>query len=840
MRKKNPKKTNVVSKAPVPSACSLRPKSSDDLLDHINGFYLFFTLVVIVQLFVFKDYIVLDKLLIYLDAGCDSYNQFYPEFVHSARYIRTEGLPTWSFCEGMGQSIFPGGISSPFFWLFNLFGMDRLAYGIVFIELLKSTITGVLFYFFFKTLKFSKYSCVAGGLLASCLGYLIVGSSGWYGHSTNVVYFILLLYAFELFYQKNNWLLFPVAVFFTAGNPFRLYLYSVFLFTYALLRMLSEPESNVKNSIAFLFKLAGAGAIGVGMNAVFSYNNLLEMINSPRVSGDVQAGAKLVSGSVFSIVDRFQGVTSIMRLFSNDLMGTGSHYSGWKTYLGAPIFYAGLLPLLLLPQIFVLPDKRKRTIFSLFLLLWLIPVMFPFFRFALYAFMGNYYKHGLSMFIPFIVLLFGLYGFENIQQRNRINYIVLFSSLLVLLTLLHFPFLSGTPLAGKMLIRSDLRLEISFMLFLYSGLLYVLRYEALHRYIKPVLLVLLCFEAGYLSSITVNNRETLTREQFESKVGYNDYTVEAVNYLKSVDSGFYRVNKDYPSPLGEVNSINDAKVHGYFGTPSYSSFNKQEYIDFLKALEVIEPGKEVETRWAIGLLQRPVLQAIASVKYNLVKPADLAAKNSFYQMTYEPIKQFGDVMVTKNKYAMPFGFTYDRYINVAEFEKLSKTQKDIALFLACVTDKDLTDIARIESQQIENSIKNFTLNDFTEIVSQKKTDALDMVYFSQKQFKGNISLDRKKFLFFSIPFDGGWEAFDNGQPIPMMKANIGFMGILLDKGAHNIELRYRVPYIKAAMTVSLISLLIYLAMGSMKIYSSRKNIHSQAPLILTDRNDRLV
>ncbi|MDO9262367.1 MAG: YfhO family protein, partial [Desulfosalsimonadaceae bacterium] len=422
----------------------------------MNGFCLFFILVLVVQLFVFKDFVIFDKLLIFLDAGCDSYNLFYPEFVHSARYIRTEGIPTWSFSEGMGQSIFPGGISNPFFWPLNLFGTDRLAYGIVFIELLKSMTTGIFFYFFLKILNFSKFTCIAGGVLASFLGYLILGSSGWYGHSTNVVYFILLLYAFELFYQKNNWLLFPFAVLLVAANPFRLYLYTVFLFTYALLKILSEHEPDVKGAILFLFKLAGAGAIGVGMSTVFSFNDLLAMINSPRVSGDVQARAGLLSTSVFSVVDPLQGVTSIMRLFSNDLMGTGSGYTGYQNYLEAPIFYAGLLPLLLVTQVFVLPDKRKRAFSSLFLLLWMVPLVFPFFRFALYAFMGDYYKHGLSMFVPFTVLLFGLYGFENIQKRSPINDIVLFGTLIVLLGLLHFPYFNGTPLSEQIMIRPDL------------------------------------------------------------------------------------------------------------------------------------------------------------------------------------------------------------------------------------------------------------------------------------------------------------------------------------------------------------------------------------------------
>lgn len=821
MRLKTNKK--IISKNSPLNAGPEKCGQSDDFFNKINRFYLFLPLVLLIHLFVFKDYIFLDKLLIYLDAGSDAYNQFYPGFVHAVRYIRTDGFPTWSFHSGMGQSVFPGGITSPFFWILNLFGPDHLAYGIVFVEIIKSTITGILFYFFLKILNLSKFTCIAGGIMASFLGYLILGCSGWYGHSTNVVYFALMLYSFEIFYKKGNWFLFPIAIFYISGNPFRLYLYSVFLLTYALFRILSDNTLSLKESFFFLLKLAGFGAIGIGCSTVFTYNSLIGMINSPRVTGDVSAANSLMSISVFETVDLREAVTSLMRFFSNDLMGTGNNFSGWNNYLEAPDFYSGLLPLLLFPQVFILSNRRKKIVFTCFFFFWMIPLIFPFFRFSLYAFMGNYYKHGLSLFIPIIFLIFGLHGLEHIQKKNTTNNVVLAITLVLLLAVLYFPFFSSTPLADKEMINNSLRLIISCFLLVYAGLLYFLKNDRLKNLVKLMLLIILCIEAGYLSSITINNRNTVTREQFESKVGYNDYTVEGVAYIKSVDSGFYRINKDYPSSLGEFDSINDAKVHGYFGTPSYSSFNKQEYIEFLKAVEIIEKGKEVKTRWAIGLLQRPLLQAISSVKYNLVKPEDFSKKDSFYKLTYEPITQFGDVMVMKNKYALPLGFTYDMFLKRKDFDQLSKTQKDMAMFIACVTDKDLVGLDKIKSNKIKNLLKNFTLKTFSKIVEQKRTGSMELTYFSQKNIKGEISLEKKKLLFFSIPFDKGWKAFDNGQPVPVIQTNIGFSGIMLDKGSHRIELNYLPEYIKTALCISIISLIIYISMGLFKIFNPGLN-----------------
>lgn len=800
--------------------------SSGDFLNKINGFAFFLTAALLIHLFIFKDYLLFKKLLIFLDAGSDAYNQFYPGFIHSVRYILTDGLPTWSFHEGMGRSIFPGGINDPLFWMHALFGLDHLAYGIVVIEILKSLITGITVYFFLKVFNLSNLTCAAGAVMASFSGYLIIGSSGWYGHSANVVYFVLLLYAFELFYQRNNRLLFPVAVFFIAGNPFDLYLLSVFLLTYSVFRIFSDSTWNFRQSFIFLLKLAGLGAVGVGMSTVFFYNSLFSMINSPRVAGDVQAVGSLLSVPVFGLVDGLEAATILMRFFSNDMMGTGSQFSGWGNYLEAPAFYCGLVNLLIFPQILLISGKRKKIAFTGLLLLWMMPLVFPFFRFALYAFMGNYYKHGLSLFVPFLFLFYGIHALERLQAKNASSDTVLIGTLIVLLCLLYFPFWGSPASDNSITINYRLRLVVSCFLLVYTIFLYLLKFDKLKLLSGCLLLCTICLEAGWLSAITINQRTALTREQFESKLGYNDYTVEAVAYLKSNDSGFYRINKDYPSSMGEFDSINDAKVHGYFGTPSYSSFNKQEYVEFLKAFEIIEKGKETKTRWAIGLLQRPLLQAVSSVKYNLVKPEDFAKKDAFYKLSYEPMTQFGDVMIMKHKHALPFGFTYDKYLSRNDFEKLSQAQKEMAIFLACISDHDIDGLPKVSLTEIQSRLKDLTLKNFSRMVDQKKASAMRLSNFSQKHFTGDISLDQKELVFFSIPYDRGWKASVNGRPAPTIQTNIGFTGIILDKGVHRIELNYLPEYIKPALGVSILFLMVYLGMVAQDTVGLRKSKHS--------------
>lgn len=48
-------------------------------------------------------------------------------------------------------------------------------------------------------------------------------------------------------------------------------------------------------------------------------------------------------------------------------------------------------------------------------------------------------------------------------------------------------------------------------------------------------------------------------------------------------------------------------------------------------------------------------------------------------------------------------------------------------------------------------------------------------------------------LLFSIPFDKGWTAKVDGAAVPLERVDIGFMGLVLEKGEHRVELEYRVP-----------------------------------------------
>lgn len=842
-------------------------------------------LVGVIVLIVFKNFVFHKYIYLFKDIGGDSYNVYYPSFYHFASYLRLEGIPMWTFTQGMGQNLYPGNINDPFDLLLYIIGPDNIAHGIISVELLKIFLAGAIFYGYLNIFRLNKAACLFGGLIMSFSGYLILGSTGWYAHSSNVVYTIFLLFSFEKFYQQNKWYFLPVAVFLIATSPFRLYINGVFLILYATFRLASDEDVNFRKSIATFIKTGLLSFLGIGLSSVFIIGQLSRMINSPRVIGEVSQVNELSAIPLFSYAGIHHYITAILRLFSNDILGNGSNFKGWYNYLEAPSFYCGILTLIIVPQLFVFFKTRKKIIYTVFLALLIFPVIFPWFRYAMFLFMGDYYKHGLSLFLPVTLIIFGSLAFDRIVKNNKIHLGVLIVTSMVLLIFLYFPYFSffnySTEFINLHPLDKNLQHIAGCFLISYTALLIVYSYIKNKKVVILLIILVACLEAGYMTNKTVNSRIAVSSEEFKQKKGYNDFTIEAVQYLKSKDQSFYRISKDYISNITEQSSFNDAKVQGYYGLSSYSSFNQLNYIRFLRTIGEISPDNELETRWVPGLINRPLLSSFAGVKYSLSKRKEPLAAVTGDNI----IGSIGDVKLLENKHCLPLGFVYNKYVTLKDFKDLSKIQKDLLLYQAVVVEPpyeqitktlspfDLTntltfptgsflqlDQAIFQSaKKIDEISRSISENDsppdelikkpeqneklkteFNRLLDTRKqileirngaiTERQKTIFktnsFSENKITGTVNMPAPGVLFFSIPFDEGWHIYVNGREAQPERINIGFTGLFLDKGEYNINLEFKAPFLRIGSIISFIALIIYVGLFYYYFNRRKKLAHS--------------
>jgi uncharacterized membrane protein YfhO len=306
--------------------------------------------------------------------------------------------------------------------------------------------------------------------------------------------------------------------------------------------------------------------------------------------------------------------------------------------------------------------------------------------------------------------------------------------------------------------------------------------------------------------ITVSNRKVITKEEASLPIGYNDETVQALRDIRAGDdSSFYRITKIRPSSLGVLPSLNDAMVFGYYGTPYYSSFNNINYINFLIAVEAIPPHSEIDTRYSVGLLNDQILSLFAAEKYVLTNqpiPWQRA-------LQYEFIKRYDQDYLFRNARFLPLGLSFDRYIMEDVFRKLPIQQKPEILLRAVVLsdkgDAEKLGLSQAVLSDLEQEIRTTSLAD---VVGARRQTSLKLTSFRQTRIEGTVKLEQKAVLVVQTPFDRGWQAWQDGKAAPVVKVDVGLLGVGLDGGEHKIELRYRTPFLVLGLAISLGSLLI--------------------------------
>lgn len=815
-----------MSKQNKSAAKTAAPASDKNFYDtYIKGKELYYLLgiTMLVSYFVFSDFISLKKVYLFRDIGSDSINIYFPGIAAQSDYMKNEGFVVgWSFQQGMGQNLFPMYLSDFFTTVVTFFDKQTIPYVLVFVEILKIFLAGFVFYKFLKELKLGNYSSLIGALCYAFSGYVILGGC-WTIFSVEALYAAIILYGFERWLQHGKFLWLAVGITLLAFlQPFFLFMYTILLAGYAIVRYHDVKEKNTKQFILFTLKTIGIAAVAVLISSYQLFADMLQYTESPRVGGEASFFAKLQNQPMFALADPVLRFTTVFRSFGSDMIGTGNNFRGWQNYLEAPLFYCGILSLVAFPQFFSSLNKRQKYFYGILTALLCLPIMFPFFRYAFWAFTGDYFRT-FSLVIVLFMLMFAVRAISHIEKNGKLNKITLLVTAAFLLILLYSP-----NAQFKQGINTGLRSFATFLILAYSGLLFGLTQKAnIKNFSKTAILVLCVLELFVNSNITVNKRDVMTKQLLQAKVGYNDYTVESINYLKSIDKSFYRVNKEYASGMAIHGSINDAKVQGFYGTPSYFSFNQKNYIKFLGELDVIDASDENSTRWAKGLADRPVLFSLCAGKYWLSKRTD----NALSGMGMDSIHAFGDVRVYQNKYALPFGLTYNKVISHTDFMKFSPNQKDFAMLRACVIDdEDLQSFAFIQKFNAMDTLQPITFDNYAAFGNELKQDNFSVTKFSENHITGSVNTNEPKILFFSFPFDAGWKATINGQEAKLYRLNCGLTGLLTQKGSNEVELKFEPRFKREGIIISLIFMVIFVGLlfFNTKKFSAKNKVEKAA------------
>ncbi len=783
---------------------------------HKSAFTVLFAIILIISFVVFKDYLLFRNAYLFCDINGDSYVSQYPKFVNTLDYFNTYGLPKWSFKIGMGQNLWPFTfLDDPVMLLNCVAGKKNIPLLIIYIDVLEIVISGLIIFKYLKLLNLSDFTCIIGGLLYSFCGFITVGSP-FFIFTFQAVNFSLFLLGFELLFNKNKPYLFSIAVCFASiSGLFNLLSYGIFLFAYTIFRQLQSDKYNVSRLSSLYFRMIVSGAIGILLSGPFMFQHIVQMLNSPRGSGLISYTKKLISSPVFAFADKLQMGTSLMRFFSNDLLGSGDGFKGWFNYVEAPMFYCGIPCLLLLPQVFTFLSKRSRIIFILFLSMWVIPIIFPYFRYAFWLFAGDYYRI-FALFIAVIFILYSLNALEYIFYKKKINRLLLFITSSILILFLCFP-----VLVGNAIINNKIRIFVVIVIIIYTIVLSLAGRDKNIPYLKGCLLITLFFELCFTVNITVNTRGAISVKSLNSKdhitnysSSYNDYSLDAVNYIKSRDDNFFRIDRTCDSS----DMMNFSQIQGFNGTSSYNSFNQMYYVKYLMLMGIVSKNNEASSRWITGLANIPILESENNVKYFLQTKTD--RKN--LSPIWDSIAIIGDIKIFKNNFLFPFGYTYDKYVKESSFETIEPKQKmQITMNAFVISDKDTGKVTTMKEYMLQDTlVAVFDSLSYYDSRRKLSEDTLKITAFNDNYISGTIAVAKDKMMYLSVPYDIGWHLKVDGKETNKIEINGGMTGVLLNKGAHTVEMAYKLPYWNAGLIMSFSGLVLF---AGPWIYRRRRN-----------------
>ena len=113
-----------------------------------------------------------------------------------------------------------------------------------------------------------------------------------------------------------------------------------------------------------------------------------------------------------------------------------------------------------------------------------------------------------------------------------------------------------------------------------------------------------------------------------------------------------------------------------------------------------------------------------------------------------------------------------------------------------------------DCSKVQIALYDFNDEKFKDAINILKDQQLESVVVNKNTLFGKILVEEEnQYLFFSIPYENGWNIYVDGKKVKYEKLFDNFIGIKLDKGMHSIKMRFLPKGLILGTIVSIISIL---------------------------------
>lgn len=891
---------------------------------------LFLTLGLLVSAcLVYYQYVFGNSIFIFNDIGADTQQQYIMQYNAIVNHIRDGNFSAWDFTNGFGTSMLQMNLFDPSLMLLYLagvvFGPAVMPYLLIYIHIGKIILAGLMCYQFLSCFSFSTGSRLLASYVYAFNGFLIVWGQH-YQFSMIMVYLPLFLFLLEKALRRDRFSP-SVPLLTTCIIIYSYYTGYMTMITggiYLIMRLFFMENLAWKTRFKRFFINCASMLLGICMG-LFSLLPAFALVNnvSSRLDSNMGIFQRILSSIAPYPLEYY--VTLILRFFSSNLEGIGNTdiympYRGYTNYYEAPnVFFSVLFVVLAVQYIFYLFHtkeslRQKVTQWSLVfltaaaLLLMAGSLIFNGFSYP-------FSRHTFVLMPLFALLIAKMTDVIFTEKFFHIPGALITGVCSSILYVLCYKRVALTPSVKlNILILWGSVLLMLLLLFLVS------RRKTLFGMTPSILFVLLASVTAFSvisdSHITARGRSSVSKgdaDYFDYL--YNSDMESLLNYVKSTDPDFYRLEKTYARASYSMESC----AQDYRGIGTYNSTMNKNLIEFT---EKIIPNMNLfnfsRTTYR-HIAHDDVFATLFGIKYLVSEDGNYSSD------AYQLVKQFGSLYLYQNQYAASVGRLYTQTVDQATYEAFAPSIDSSGLlaqtaiteapgplsvptdYLSAFTKRSLPDYVSYDSPELsaflnpdtkaiswitdvniplkpelseQNAPVTMNFNIYSDlppaitfITNNGRTDTssfeltrlaysedsnyavsltipadtkylhcitryqdvaftLSGVSFTSQSSAGSLSKDpgivvnnttndskltgsiaaeKDSLAFFAIPYETGWQAAVDGEPVELIRTDYGFSGFYVTAGNHTFTLTYTAPLLKEGILLSGVSFLVFLS-----------------------------
>ncbi len=711
----------------------------------------------------------------------------------------------WSFNTDLGAN-FIGSYSfyllgSPFFWLTIPFSNSFVPYLMGPLLILKFGCAAVTAFLYINRFAKNPVTAQIGAMLYAFSGFSVYNIFFNHFHEP-LIFFPLLLLSFEYLITENKRGFFAIMVCVCAVvNYFFFVGMLVFGVIYLFVRIISEAVKPHWSLVLWIFFEA---ILGILMAAFILLPSYLAIADSGRVD-NISLGWNSILYGKESI---YANIIEIF-FFPPDLPARPVMFPKadvkWSS-LGA------WMPVFSMVGVFAYCKARKGNWLKRIIVTCTVMALVPVLNSAFYMFNDAYYARWFYMPILMMCLATVIALEDSAIEWKKPFINVSAITLVIALVIGLFPQKAADSKEVIIGLYTDPKNSMYMWRFIATvgiallglvALAFLLRQKRrnFEKFLQNAIIVIAIFSIGYANFFIASGKShSYSDTEMIDNLIESDLVLEA-------DRDGYRI--DVYSGID-----NTAMFLGYSSINCFHSIVPPSVTEFWKFIG--------EQR---GVASRPTVdsypaRALLSVKYLLEREAssdDFTDKNGRNEMFgYKLIGNESGYNIYENTNYIPYGFSYDVYMTEEDCQDYSDTEKAKLMLKAIVLSDEQIEkyghmFVSMDEYYDDGSLLNLSDNTMQQDCKARRKSSATAFKTDKNSFTATVERKKDTLVFFSIPYDEGWTAYVNGEPVNIEKVNVGFMAVPVDEGTSTIVFEYETPGLSTGLIISSVALLILVA-----------------------------